>query len=733
MKLRLVFRGFAITAGFVFAALPAFGQDGEGDRSAYSYIRSITGEATVNSRLNGAVDARRNLPISVGDEISVSQAGRVEIGLADGNVLFLGGGTRAAFDSLSDQQGEQDHFSAIHLMEGEIVLSGVGASAEEPPRVDTDDATIYVARGTHVRVNADSRRGTVVIARAGAAEVRSRLGTYNIKAGQYLMVRGDEEPEIARGTFSRDRFDVWVAERLESVNETQSASVRYVGDQYAGDVASLDGYGDWEYDSAYGGNVWSPRVEADWSPYSNGSWYYTPVGMTWASNDPWGWYPHHYGNWFYARNRWCWAPGYAYSPAWVYWGYSGGYVGWCPTGYYAYASPWWGTYHNYFGYRPHSSLYFAVNGNFASHRVDQRGWNWTNSGNLGTTTARASVIPGSRMGDRLGTQVAISSRPMVVNSREGGVREAIRNYVREAPRTIERANPDSERLAPLLSRERTLPADTVAALRERTVVAERGRLSGPAAAEVAPRGSIVDRSRPATTGSGTTIGRGFTAERSAPDTTVRDRGAVAGGERSVGRNAPRPAGESNWRGRGGAATGETREASPRERAFASENPGGVARPDSWRSRPETPPAQRVIEGAVPGHRAPEARADSWRRREFRQEPSTRENVERVPVERAPSSPPPARIERAPGPQSGWPQPQPRSERPRVERVPYSPPQPHVERPAERPAPAPPQPRSVERAPQPAPQPQQQQPAPRAETSREAPQRPAPNPHAPRGR
>ena len=128
--------------------------------------------------------------------------------------------------------------------------------------------------------------------------MRSRLGTYNIKAGQYLMVRGDEEPEIARGSFSRDRFDMWVAERMEPVNETQSASVRYVGDQYAGDVASLDGYGDWEYDSAYGGNVWSPRVEADWTPYSNGSWYYTPAGLTWWSSDPWGWYPHHYGNWF---------------------------------------------------------------------------------------------------------------------------------------------------------------------------------------------------------------------------------------------------------------------------------------------------------------------------------------------------------------------------------------------------------------------------------------------------
>ncbi|HEV8117323.1 MAG TPA: hypothetical protein VGQ32_02295, partial [Thermoanaerobaculia bacterium] len=76
MTFRLAFRGLIAAAGFVFAASQAFGQDTGSDRSAYSYIRTMSGEATVNSRLNGAVDARRNMPISVGDEISVSQAGR---------------------------------------------------------------------------------------------------------------------------------------------------------------------------------------------------------------------------------------------------------------------------------------------------------------------------------------------------------------------------------------------------------------------------------------------------------------------------------------------------------------------------------------------------------------------------------------------------------------------------------------------------------------------------------
>ena len=222
------------------------------------------------------------------------------------------------------------------------------------------------------------------------------------------------------------------------------------------------------------------------------SWYYTPVGLTWWSYDPWGWYPFHYGNWFFDAgcNRWCWAPGYVYSPAWVYWGYTPGYVGWCPVGYYSFFSPWWDTYYRQLG------LPLALEPRTSRSTARSRPAAWTSA--AGTSRApgpserrraRMDVVPGTRIADRLGAQVAISSRPIVVDPREGGVREALRTYVREAPRTIERtAGVDSERLAPVLARERTLPADTVAALRERAVVAERGRLAGPTAAEIAPRG-----------------------------------------------------------------------------------------------------------------------------------------------------------------------------------------------------------------------------------------------------
>lgn len=472
-------------------------------RNGYSYVRETVGGVTVQSSLNGRVTARRNMPISAGDEILVSDAGRAEIGLADGNLLFVGGGTRARFSSLYAQQGEDDDFSAIDLRDGSVVLASMGADDESIPRVDTEDATVYLSAGSRVRVNADPRRGTVVVVRAGSAEVRTRSDSFTVEAGQYLMVEGDEEPEISRGVFSRDRFDLWASDRLESLyaDTGRSTSVQYVDDDYASDVVALDDYGDWEYSDTYSTQVWVPRVNINWTPYSSGSWYYTPIGLTWWSYDPWGWYPHHYGNWYFdARSRWCWAPSYAYSPAWVYWGYTSNYVGWCPVGYYSFYSPWYDNYYRRWGwsggYSRRNNLMFALSGSFKTSRVDFGGWNFVANKSFGSTYDRLPVVSGSRLVSAIGDQLAISPKPIVVSGRGGGITQALQDYVRQAPGVIERTrNKDSARLAPVLARDKSLPPSTLDALQERAVVSGRGRLGGPGAEELSARGTVVERGR----------------------------------------------------------------------------------------------------------------------------------------------------------------------------------------------------------------------------------------------
>jgi hypothetical protein len=619
-----IFLGVAMTLLTVATAYPQYDAVSRADsysraedveRNGYSYVRDTVGSVTVVSSLNGRVTARRNMPISAGDEILVSDSGRAEIGLADGNLLFVGGGTRARFSSLYAQQGEGDDFSAIDLRDGSVVLAAMGADNGAIPRVDTEAATVYLSAGSRVRVNADPRRGTVVVVRAGSAEVRTRADSYTVEAGQYLIVDGNDEPEIARGVFSRDRFDLWAADRLEELysDTTRSASVRYVDDDYASDVVALDDYGDWEYSSTYSTRVWTPRVSVGWSPYSRGSWYNTPIGLTWWSSDPWGWYPYHYGTWYFDAgfSHWSWVPSYVYSPAWVYWAYTPRYVGWCPVGYYSFYSPWFNDYYRSWGwnsgYSRNASLYFALSGTFRTRDVELGGWNFVNSGNFGSGYDPISVVSGGRLLESLGDHIAISGKPIVVSSRGDSLPQALQSYVRDAPSRIERAKGlDSSRLAPVLGRQKALSASTIDALKERAVIAGRGKFAGPGAEELATRGAVVDR--------GSSI-KDFLAAPGREKGSVDRESVFARGRKGndgvapdivrekAGRSGPvRAEDPADWRGRGKADKGSAAPVESIERQGKSR--GG---PEGF----DAPREGKRIERSAP---APAAPADDWRLR-----------------------------------------------------------------------------------------------------------------------
>lgn len=603
----------------------AAGQTG-GSGGGYSYIREATGDVHVESRYNGTVTAGRNMPISVGDEIVLADSGKAEVSLADRTSLYFGGGTRAQFGSIRDQQGEDDAFSMVRLQEGSLILAATGPDDRGIPRIDTDDATVYLNPGDRARVNYDPNRGTVVIGREGTIEVRTRAGNYRVHTGEYLMVHGEEEPEIEKGVFSRDRFDLWAADRFDAATTTRTASASSVDEGYANDLVALDGYGNWDYSDTTGSNVWRPNVGNGWSPYSNGTWYYTPAGLTWWPYDPWGWYPFHYGNWFFdaSWSSWCWAPANVYSPGWVYWAYAPGYVGWCPVGWYSFYSPWCNNYYKQWGWTGRGGVYLSVNGRFNSRNVDFRGWNFAGSGGIGAA-GRMDVIPGSRMGSRLGDTVSISSRPIVAPARPGAGAEAVQSFVREAPRAIDRSSTaaDSARLSPIMARDRTLPASAVDALRDHAVIADRGRLAGPGASGIAPRGALVDRGRSLDSlGPAPAISRTDSGRSSIPSRTVirgdangveaRSAPAPSNGASDSWRNSPRRSFDSS---RPSADSGAGARAQARDDWRARWRSGDSAQPrdtaprdslsrsiEDWRSRSSIPPARRVIEGSVPNRR-----------------------------------------------------------------------------------------------------------------------------------
>lgn len=617
---------------------PAYRVSGNaGRRSGYAHVTAAEGGGSVLSDANGRAELQINLPLSESDQVMTRAGGRAEIELADGNRIQVAGESRVRLDALAGEEGSAATESALTVLEGSVAVEAGDFTDSRAFRVDTPDASVYVPSGAQARINLDPHHGTSIVARRGQLDVQTRSGAIPVQAGQYVMVQGDEQPELARGTFSRDRFDIWVADRTETILQAHnSTSARYLdGDDYDEDVAALDDNGSWDYSQTYGTEVWRPNVDAGWSPYSDGYWYDTPAGATWVDNASWGWFPHHFGNWLFDAGfgSWCWAPGSVYSPGWVYWGFADDWVGWCPAGYYSYFAPWGG----YWGFG--SGLYFAVNGLFDFGRVDFRhGWNFIGGDRFGDRFDRRNLVPGTALASRLGSgvRIAVTSNALRVPtiSGRGSGPTAMRALARSAPATIARSVTPAQNaaLAPFLARGRSLPPATVSALRQNSMArvdpASR-TLRGPGAASLpGNRGAATPALAGRTLRGGSFSNPGGARSeswRSAPGTaSVSPRRDT---ESFSSRDAAGPA--SSWRGRsfsrGDTSTRAPLSRSPseswRSRNSAPQSMGAVPRSgrfsdlpsNGWRSRSALPPAQRVIEGIDRGRAlTPPRNGESWR-------------------------------------------------------------------------------------------------------------------------
>jgi hypothetical protein len=283
--------------------------------------------------------AELNQPVLAGDRLWVPERSRVEIVLADRNLLRIDGGSEVVLERLAASPDSQDRGTVLRLREGNIQLIVLRESlGDELPRIETPNTSIYVQDYGTYRVSADQERFTELVVREGRAEIRNDRDSESLRADEQAWVEDTERIDV-ESAGSYDNLERW-ARRLDEEGRVDS---RYVDEDLRYAAAPLARYGSWiDYQ---GTSYWRPRVDAGWRPYYNGRWAYTPSGNTWVSYDPWGWVPHHYGSWDYLPGYgWVWQPGRRWAPAWVYWYQGPSYTGWCPTGYYTryYGSRWGG-------------------------------------------------------------------------------------------------------------------------------------------------------------------------------------------------------------------------------------------------------------------------------------------------------------------------------------------------------------------------------------------------------
>ena len=339
-----------LTAAFIVAlAGPAVASE-EDELTSLSYISYLERYATVQpSTQEDSIEAVINMPLVPGDRIDTARQARMEVFLADGNMIWLDEYSTLSLDSVAFSRDTQGDRTVLYLAEGTIMVEiSEHRLNPDPVRIDGRSATVYLNATGLYRVLALPAGGLRL-------EVWQGLGEAATSAGG-VLVRDETAAEVGDGSIMGtephltwgDDFANWVEQRRQVI---PGESSQYVDARYDRQAQQLDNYGNWVYLESHNTWAWQPSVSSDWRPYTAGRWYWTPAGWSWVSHEPWGWLPYHYGNWYFSAGYgWCWSWHRWWSPAWVTWCHWGSWVGWCPSGYYW--GWYWPRYSHYYGHHP---------------------------------------------------------------------------------------------------------------------------------------------------------------------------------------------------------------------------------------------------------------------------------------------------------------------------------------------------------------------------------------------
>jgi hypothetical protein len=318
------------------------------------------------------VEARVNLPVFPGDEVTTNRRGRAEIRLADGNVIAIDRASAVLFRSILDSYDGENEETVAELRYGKVMLFRTN-EVRDAVRLDTPSATYVASREAIFSVETDTAGKDRIIVFEGSIEVRTPSRTTRLRRGDGASVddRGLYSLASDDGDIGADDFERWFLRRAERYGKATS---RYLDRSLAYYDDELGRHGSWITIGGYG-NVWRPYVSAGWRPYYYGHWSRSRSGcLTWVSYEPWGWAPYHYGRWSHdPLHGWFWLPGSGYAPAWVYWWYGSGYIGWAPAGWYDLHRPYYD-----WAYRPYhrvgQDFGFGFYGRVRANEIDLRPW-----------------------------------------------------------------------------------------------------------------------------------------------------------------------------------------------------------------------------------------------------------------------------------------------------------------------------------------------------------------------
>jgi hypothetical protein len=323
-------------------------------------IQRVDGQVALTDAVDAnSVDATQwraagmNEPFSVGDRIYTRENAHASLAFNSRNYARVYPNTALDAIALTDDRTQlalrdgAAMFDVGYLPSGGLYEVGTPYGA-----VDFNQPGLYyvdVSRGNAMVSVLSGLAQVVGVAGSGQINKGEMLTLLGATAGQALLSRlnGDnagylvddyyryQYPNYYDGRYVS--YDTYLADPYYFDPYRNDVSYRYVS-YVAPGINDLSYYGDWQNVGDYGYG-WSPRVDAGWTPYSQGYWVNDyPYGPTWVSSEPWGYAPYHYGRWAFLNNRWYWIPDSAnttpvYSPALVAFLPNGNNeIGWVPLG-----------------------------------------------------------------------------------------------------------------------------------------------------------------------------------------------------------------------------------------------------------------------------------------------------------------------------------------------------------------------------------------------------------------
>lgn len=353
----------ALAVTLAVALAPVWSQEqNSGDAPDHGVARLSLAQGNVSMRhgdLGELQPAGNNVPLVTTDQVVTGDSGRAEIQFDFTNIIRLAPSTEVRLSRLEFKQYQ------VQVAAGTTEFRVLPNTNNDPQAADVEISTPTVSirpvePGAY-RVSVGPDGMTEITVRSGQADIYGPQGSENLAPGQTMDVRGTvDNPEFQLiAEIPNDDFDRFNSDRDRVMQSTSSYRPGYVPPDVTGGE-SLDQYGHWQYDPAYG-QVWVPTEPAGWAPYQEGRWAWEDYyGWTWISYDPWGWAPYHYGSWYVGPWGWAWWPGawgphYYWRPAlvgffgWgpgvgagVGFGFGFGNIGWVPLAPYEAFHPWYG-------------------------------------------------------------------------------------------------------------------------------------------------------------------------------------------------------------------------------------------------------------------------------------------------------------------------------------------------------------------------------------------------------